>query len=149
MKKLLLIFFCFLSFATISHAEDCNLKGLKHLFALLEKDITAGDSTYASSFEYINKNSVNLKADVIQVIEDTDTTSLFLAHVYEGEKMKSLTAMIQTVDEIVYDGKEFENLRCFLVGTFTYSNKLNEEKTVPLYFTLDQLLNFILKKITQ
>lgn len=145
MKKLLLILLCFMYFTTISYAENYSLKGLKHLLALLEKDITEDNPNFSSSFEYIKKNSVKLKAEVIQVVEDTDTISFFIANVSEGGKMKSITAVIETLDEIIYEGKEFENLNCFLVGTFTYTNKLDEQKTVPLYFTLDCLYDYVTK----
>lgn len=146
MAKSTILLLIFLYLTSTSYAQDYyKMKGVKRVIELLDKDVSEGKQEFPRCFEYIKKNSTSIKAEAIQIIIDNDSISCFLANVYEGDKSKPIVALLETINEIIYEGKVLNNQVCFLAGTFTYTNKLDEEKTVPVYYTLDRLNSIILE----
>ena len=139
MKKLLSILLMVLCTLAIS-AQEKNLKGFWHAFELM-CDTTANSFEENIRFqEFLDKNVKPLNMEVFQVIEDTDSISCCLVTIYKDSKFDYNIAHLETRDEVVFEGKEYINEKCFLAGTYTYKTKVNETKTIPYYMTLDAFL---------
>jgi hypothetical protein len=112
MKKIILLL-SFISFATISSAQINNRNFFKGIEILSDTTkLINGENPEYNAF--LKKNSKYINAEVFQVIEDSDTLSYCLVKVYKDSKVDYDIAMLETVDEIVYEGKEFENKSLFL-----------------------------------
>lgn len=136
MKKLSLIFFCIINFSIISHAQ-LNLKGFNRAMELLyDTTLCNKDGVNVEYRKYLKKNTKNINAEVFHVLADTDTLSFSLVKIYKGSRYDYSIAMLETKDEIVYEGRGFVKEPCFLARTFTYENTANEKKTVPMYWSM-------------
>lgn len=149
MKKLLLIFLCFLSFVTMTYAQINTRNFHKSMEILVDttKYVNGENPEYNA---FLKKNTKQINAEVFQVLEESDTLSFCLVRVYKESKLDYNIAMLVAMDEIVYEGKEFDDELCFLAGTYTYETKADEKKTVPLYYTrpcYNYLFNDLLKNI--
>ena len=149
MKKLLLIIFCILSFATMSYAQ-MNMRNFNKSIEILCDTTKYVNGENPEYNEFMIKNTKQLNAEVFQVLEDSDTLSYCLIRIYKESKFDYNIALLVSRDEIVYEGREFEDELCFLAGTYTYATKANENKTVPMYYTrpcYDYLYNDYVQKI--
>lgn len=131
---------------TIS-AQEQNLKGFWRAFELMLDTTATSFEDNVKLKEYLDKNIKPLDMEIFQVIEDTDSTSFCLVKVFKDKYDYSI-AYLQTINEVVFEDKEFEGERCFLAGTYTYKTQGKETKTVPYYMTIDAF--FIkLEKLTK
>ena len=149
MKKLLLIFLCFLSFAIMTYAQINTRNFHKSMEILVDtsKYVNGENPEYNA---FLKKNTKQINAEVFQVLEESDTLSFCLVRVYKESKLDYKIAMLVVMDEIIYEGKEFDDELCFLAGTYTYETKADEKKTVPLYYTrpcYNYMFNDFLKNI--
>ena len=149
MKKLLLIFLCFLSFAIMTYAQINTRNFQKSMEILVDtsKYVNGENPEYNA---FLKKNTKQINAEVFQVLEESDTLSFCLVRVYKESKLDYKIAMLVVMDEIIYEGKEFDDELCFLAGTYTYETKADEKKTVPLYYTrpcYNYLFNDFLKNM--
>ena len=140
MKKLVSILVMVLCALSIS-AQEKNMKGFWRAFELM-LDTTA--TTFEDNVkykEYIDKNIMPLNMEVFQVIEDTDSASFCLVKTFKDSKYDYNVAFLETINEVVFEGKEYKNEKCFLAGTYSYETKGKETKTVPYYMTVDAFLS--------
>ena len=149
MKKLLLIFLCFLSFAIMTYAQINTRNFHKSMEILVDtsKYVNGENPEYNA---FLKKNTKQINAEVFQVLEESDTLSFCLVRVYKESKLDYKIAMLVVMDEIIYEGREFDDELCFLAGTYTYETKADEKKTVPLYYTrpcYNYMFNDFLKNI--
>lgn len=139
MKRIILILICgfplFPCFAQDSEFSGFKTKGFNKFIRLL------CDTTLVNNeaLEYVEKNSEVINGEVLQVVIDKDTITYSLITVKDESSYDVHTAMLGTAYEIVYEHKKVKNELCFLAGTYTYENKVNQVKTVPLYYTMDCL----------
>lgn len=149
MKKLLSILVMMLCTLAMS-AQEKNLKGFWRSFELM---LDTAATTFEDNIkykEYLDKNVMPLNMEVFQVIEDTDSASFCLVKTFKDSKYDYNVAYLETINEVVFEGKEYKNERCFLAGTYTYETKGKETKTVPYYMTVDAFLSkseIILKEL--
>ena len=140
MKKLVSILVMVLCALSIS-AQEKNMKGFWRAFELM-LDTTA--TTFEDNVkykEYIDKNIMPLNMEVFQVIEDTDSASFCLVKTFKDSKYDYNVAFLETINEVVFEGKEYKSEKCFLAGTYSYETKGKETKTVPYYMTVDAFLS--------
>ena len=136
MKKILSILAVMLFTLTIS-SQERNLKGFgRALELMLDTTATSFDNNVKLK-EYLDKNVKPLDMEVFQVIEDTDSVSYCLVKTVKDSKYDYNVAYLETINEVVFEGKEYMNEKCFLAGTYTYETKGNETKTVPYYMTIE------------
>lgn len=136
MKKILSIIALMICTLSIS-AQEKNLKGFWRAFELMN-DTTAKSFQENKRYqEYLDKNVMPLNMEVFQVLEDTDSISYCLVKTYKDSKYDYNVAYLETRNEVVFEGKEYKNEKCFLAGTYTYETKGKETKTVPYYMTVD------------
>lgn len=138
MKKTILIIFL-LPFVFCAYAQKYNLKGIKYAQEMFRKDALSGDKELTSFYNYISKNSKFIDAEVLEVIHDNDTVNCCLVKVYKNNSSKYSLAILETKNEVMFEGREFEREVCFLAGTYTYESKGKEKKTIPVYYSLDRL----------
>ena len=86
MKKLLLIFFCFLSFATMTYAQINTRNFHKSMEILVDttKYVNGENPEYNA---FLKKNTKQINAEVFQVLEESDTLSFCLVRVYKESKL--------------------------------------------------------------
>ena len=135
MKKLFSILVMALCTLTIS-AQEQNLKGFWRAFELMLDTTATSFEDNVKFKEFLDKNIKPLDMEVFQVIEDTDSTSFCLVKLFK-DKYDYSVAYLETINDVVFEDKDFKEERCFLAGTYTYNTKGNETKTVPYYMTLD------------
>lgn len=136
MKKLLSILVMVLCTLTIS-AQEINAKVFYHALELLCDSTVKSIAENEKFNSYFNKYTETLNIEVIQVIEDSDSVSYCLVEARKDSEFDFDVALFETINEVVYDGKEFKNEKCFLAGTYTYESKGMGTKTVPYYITID------------
>jgi len=139
MKKLVSIMILVLCTLSIS-AQEKNLKGFWRAFELMNDTTAKSFEENIRYQEFLDKNVKPLNMEVIQVLEDTDSVSFCLVKTYKDSKYDYKIAHLETRDEVVFEGKEYKNEKCFLAGTYTYETKGKETKTVPYYMTIDAFL---------
>lgn len=135
MKKILSIL-VMAFFALAMSAQEKNLKGFWRAIELMLENPKSFEENIKYQ-EYLDKNVKPLNMEVFQVLEDTDSISYCLVKVYKDSKYDYNVGYLETRNEVVFEGKEYENEKCFLAGTYTYETKGNETKTVPYYMTID------------
>ena len=136
MKKILSILIMTFFVLTLP-AQEKNLKGFWRAIELMCDTTAKSFEENIKYKEYLDKSFMPLNMEVFQVIEDTDSVSYCLVKTYKDSKYDYKIAHLETRDEVVFEGKEYKNEKCFLAGTYTYETKGNETKTVPYYMTLD------------
>ena len=134
MKKILSIIALVLCTLNIS-AQEQNLKIFNRAFELLCDTTNIKDNEKFNA--YFKKHTETLNLEVLQVLEDSDSVSYCLVEAYKDSEFDSNIALLEIIDEVVYDEKKFKNLSCFLAGTFTYESNGYGTKTVPYYMTTD------------
>lgn len=139
MKNLLSILVIALCALSIS-AQEKNLKGFWHAIELMLENPNNFEENIKYQ-EYLDKNFQPLNMEVFQVLEDTDSISYCLVKTYKVSKYDYNIAYLETRNEVVFEGKEYMNEKCFLAGTYTYETKGKETKTVPYYMTLDAFIS--------
>lgn len=138
MKKLVSIMILVLCTLSIS-AQEKNLKGFGRAVELMLENPHSFEENVKYQ-EYLDKNFKPLNMEVFQVLEDTDSVSFCLVKTYKDSKYDYKIAHLETRDEVVFEGKEYKNEKCFLAGTYTYETKGKETKTVPYYMTVDAFI---------
>jgi hypothetical protein len=135
MRKLLylLLFFPFFSL----QAQEKNLKGFGRALELMLDTAATSFEKNIRYQEFLDKNVKPLNMEVFQVLEDTDSISYSLVKIYKDSRYDYNVAHLETRNEVVFEGKEYENEKCFLAGTYTYETKAGEIKIVPYYMTID------------
>ena len=139
MKKLVSILVMVLCALSIS-AQEKNMKGFWRAFELMLDTTATTVEDNVKYKEYIDKNIMPLNMEVFQVIEDTDSASFCLVKTFKDSKYDYNVAFLETINEVVFEGKEYKNEKCFLAGTYTYETKGKETKTVPYYMTVDAFI---------
>lgn len=135
MKKLLLITLCLVS-VTMSYAQTNmqfnlgNYEKSVRLYLNAKNNDNGGITEYQ---KFMKENTKRINAEVFQVLLNTDSLSLCLVKMNKG--FDYIIYAIESVGDILYDGKILKREPCFFAGSFTYLTKDNILKTVPLYYT--------------